>query len=439
MNGEPSVRERIFVGRIKACISRQFREPLERAVHLLRGAFEQPPASHGEQCVADERDTLLIEDQRDVIERVAGDFDDLADVIAEADLATFGQRNVAPWNAAGARTRDACARRFLDREVPAGVIGVPVGVPDLRDGPAAPLRLREHRGCIAGIDHHGLSARLVVDEPDVVVAEGRDRDDLHAPPLRSALEDRQSIRREPARQLGGRRGCAQRSGLTRPHRSEAVLAFRFGCAANRCERSRCERIGRSLTTDCPKVVDETALQAAREAASHQVRKQRSALIEPPAMDVADPCFRRVEIGGAELNGAGVEGEGRGDAASVGDPAGCDDGDADCIGDLREERKETRRFGRIAAEESAGVAARLKSLRDDRVDAPLFEPDGFLDRGRIADDDRPRALTRSSSSSEGKPKWKLTTSGRSSSTTAQIAWSNGSRSAPPLPRVTPNSS
>ena len=89
------------MGRIKACVSRQFREPLERAVHLLRGALEQPPASHGEQCVADECDTLLIEHQRDVTERVAGDFDDPADVIAEADIATFGQRNVAPWNAAG--------------------------------------------------------------------------------------------------------------------------------------------------------------------------------------------------------------------------------------------------------------------------------------------------------------------------------------------------
>ena len=66
-------------------------QPLERAIHLLRRAFEQPPAAHREQGVADERDSLIVEDQGDVAERVAGDFDHAADVIAEADLVAFAQ------------------------------------------------------------------------------------------------------------------------------------------------------------------------------------------------------------------------------------------------------------------------------------------------------------------------------------------------------------
>ena len=43
-------------------------------MHLLRRALEQPPATHGEHGVADERDAVVFEDQGDMAEGVAGDF-----------------------------------------------------------------------------------------------------------------------------------------------------------------------------------------------------------------------------------------------------------------------------------------------------------------------------------------------------------------------------
>ena len=59
------------------------REPLEGAVHLLRRPFEQPAAAHREQGVADEGDAVLVEDQRDMVERVAGHFDHPPDMLAD--------------------------------------------------------------------------------------------------------------------------------------------------------------------------------------------------------------------------------------------------------------------------------------------------------------------------------------------------------------------
>jgi hypothetical protein len=52
---------------------------------------------------------------------------------------------------------------------------------------------------------------------------------------------------------------------------------------------------------------------------------------------------------------------------------------------------------------------------------------------------PAALTRASSASSGRPKWKLTISGRTSSTTAHAAESNGWRIGVASPGCAPNSS
>ena len=122
---------------------------------------------------------------------------------------------------------------------------MPVRVPDLGDRPAAPLGLGEDRRSIAGIDDRRLAARLVVDEPEIIVGEGRDRDDLHrralyAPPG----EDRQRIGGELARELGGGKRLAERSRLARPHRAEAIFALLFRSDADRSERGACERVGR---------------------------------------------------------------------------------------------------------------------------------------------------------------------------------------------------
>ena len=89
VGGEARVRKRVFVRAIKARFGGQFGEPLKRAVHLLRRSFEQAAAAHREQGVADEGNSILLEDQRDMPERVTGDFDHPADVIAEAELVAF--------------------------------------------------------------------------------------------------------------------------------------------------------------------------------------------------------------------------------------------------------------------------------------------------------------------------------------------------------------
>ena len=89
------------------------------------------------------------------------------------------------------------------------------------------------------------------------------------------------------------------------------------------------------------------------------------------MRVADRGFGAMKIGGAELHRACAEHEGRGNAAPVGDPAGGDHRHRHRIGDLRQQREQAHRFGRIGAEEAAGMAARLEALRDDRIDAALL--------------------------------------------------------------------
>src|SRR3546814_1090882 len=67
---------------------------------------------------------------------------------------------------------------MLDRLVTAGVIGVPVRVPDRIDAPAARLGGGEHRVGLGRIDHDRLAAVRVVDQPDIIVAERGDADDL---------------------------------------------------------------------------------------------------------------------------------------------------------------------------------------------------------------------------------------------------------------------
>src|SRR6185437_14374938 len=46
MSSEPGIRKRIFVCTVKARVIGQSSEPLERAVHLFRSAFEQAAAAH---------------------------------------------------------------------------------------------------------------------------------------------------------------------------------------------------------------------------------------------------------------------------------------------------------------------------------------------------------------------------------------------------------
>ena len=81
----------------------------------------------------------------------------------------------------------------------------------------------------------------------------------------------------------------------------------------------------------------------------------------------------------------------------------------------------------AVEEHAAVAAGLGTLRDDRVAAVLGEPHRLAHRRRRADHAcAGRAARARAAALAGSPKWKLTTSGRTRSTTAHAASSNGRR-------------
>jgi len=170
---------------IEPRLGRQACQPLERPVHLLRTALEQPAAAHGEQSVADERHAVLVEDQGDVAERVAGDFDDAANMLAEPDPVALAKRHVAAGDVLVGRPGDASTGGFLDGQVASSVIWMPVGVPHLADRPTALLSGGKYRRRVARIDHRRLTTRIVVDEPKIIVGEGGDRDDVehHHTPL----------------------------------------------------------------------------------------------------------------------------------------------------------------------------------------------------------------------------------------------------------------
>ena len=54
------------------------------------------------------------------------------------------------------------------------------------------------------------------------------------------------------------------------------------------------------------------------------------------------------------------------------------GTADRIGNLRHQREQRQRLGRVAAKEPPGMAAGLAALRDHRIDPALLEPACFGD-------------------------------------------------------------
>ena len=81
---------------------------------------------------------------------------------------------------------------------------------------------------------------------------------------------------------------------------------------------------------------------------------------------------------------------------------------------------------IVGQEHAAMAAGLDALRDHGIAAVGFQPARLLDRGRRTQHQAAGSLHALAQRGSGKPKWKLTTSGFNSSTTAQNAASNGVR-------------
>src|SRR3546814_11023999 len=65
---------------------------------------------------------------------------------------------------------------FLDRRVAAGVIGMPVGVPDVGDRPAARRGRFQHGIGDSGVADHRRLAVGIVAQPDIIVAEDGNTD-----------------------------------------------------------------------------------------------------------------------------------------------------------------------------------------------------------------------------------------------------------------------
>ena len=103
-------------------------------------------------------------------ERVSGNVDDVHLHVAKADLIAAGQVLVDTGYlfSLARRAEDAAAGFLLDELVAAGMVGMPVGVPDLIDGPAAIAGLDQIFLTIWRINGDGRAALWVVCEKAVI-------------------------------------------------------------------------------------------------------------------------------------------------------------------------------------------------------------------------------------------------------------------------------
>ena len=99
---------------------------------------------------------------------MAGDFDDAADMVAEPHLVAFAQRDVAAGDAlalAGPEMRAPVAS--LIARLPPVWSGCQCVFQHLADASSrAASASASAGGGIAGIDHRGFAARIVVDQPE---------------------------------------------------------------------------------------------------------------------------------------------------------------------------------------------------------------------------------------------------------------------------------
>ena len=158
------------------------------------------------------------------------------------------------------------------------------------------------------------------------------------------------------------------------------------------------------------------------------------------MAFADPGFGRVEIGvpswtalAPSVKAAAIP------RASPIAPAAIT-GTRDRIGDLRKQRKQAHRFGRVGAEEAAGVAARLEALGDDGIGAALSSHSASSTRRGVAQDDRAGGLDAVEQGGIGQAEMEADDVGPK----RPRPWRTSPRRkavgvAPPLPCATPNSS
>ena len=252
-------------------------------------ALEQPAAAHREQGVADEGDALGREVIGDMAGGVRRHLHHLRLDPAEADDVAFAHRHVERRDARrfGGRAGHGAAGRRLDLGIAAGVIGMPVGVPDRADLPAPPPRLLEHRLGDGGIDHRRLARIRIVDEPDIIVRQSRDADDLeHGRRIRRFRSSNASASR-PSRSVNA---CAPSA---RP--SRAAWPAQMRAEAERRERQAGERERRRLRPDRAEIVDQPRRQAAREAAAVEIGE--GAYARPPRSPRPARCSAPIRLSG----------------------------------------------------------------------------------------------------------------------------------------------
>jgi len=149
-------------------------------IHLFRRALEQPAAAHGEQGVADKGQLFRRNVKGDMTGGMGRHVDHLGGHVAELHRVALPDHRVEGRDAflLSFRAGDMATGGILDRGIAAGVVGVPVGVPYLGDGPAAFLGFGQHRFGHRRINHHGLLRFGLVNQPDIIVGQDGNADDL---------------------------------------------------------------------------------------------------------------------------------------------------------------------------------------------------------------------------------------------------------------------
>ena len=173
--GETQVGEGVFMGTIKEGVIGQGREPLQRVVHLGRGAFEQTTAAGGEEGIATEQHALTV--VGDVAQGVAWHMDDVQAQAMPVDLIAILQplavmvRHGIQFRAIEVGMGEVAQQLEHTAHMIAMVVGQQDGV-ELEPQGLEPF---QHRRRLARIDNQAVI--LVSDQPDVVVTEGRNCDD----------------------------------------------------------------------------------------------------------------------------------------------------------------------------------------------------------------------------------------------------------------------
>ena len=153
-----------WTGYIRARNRRWFRAAAPRAAACWRTSASALPSNSRPHPIANSVSPVKTTSssgkwKADVPGGMRGRLHHRRDMVAEPDAIALADRHVERRDPRrlGGGTGDGRAGRRLDRRVAAGVIGMPVRVPDPGDAPAALVGFLQHRIGLGGIDHHRLA------------------------------------------------------------------------------------------------------------------------------------------------------------------------------------------------------------------------------------------------------------------------------------------